>query len=358
MVVSARGYGRLQRLWKHSTHFSREAGLWTSFSASSLYLAVTSLCSYVSLHTVAFGRTHITCYSQRKSGYYFNRQVELFFAHCLARQWIHVLRQFLRGHLGSRAISVQVNTVAVSAHVFHSSLLVSCSLCLHIFAFSRSLFLGPMSQARVVDASGTPVLNSPMQVTSSDFGPLNAPNSDLDGIGTRSGSTTDEILDALLSKFVHITKTLGDLRLDSQRWNRISRPSKNTCVQIRNRCSLWLQRPRLGKNALGHSDGSTATGSLGSRGPASSDENRNTRRRLDTFSSPEDEHARSAVFLRFPSEQHHTGNTNWINNIWEKSNKPAYNKPIRIHCNTGSRVSQTRIRNKSQMSGLCGPIQG
>ena len=76
-----------------------------------------------------------------------------------------------------------------------------------------------MSQSRVVDASGTPVPNSPMQLT------------DLDGMGTRSGSTTDEKLDALLSNFVHfetqiaqipalttwmsrvdshITKTLGD----------------------------------------------------------------------------------------------------------------------------------------------------
>ena len=58
-------------------------------------------------------------------------------------------------------------------------------------------------------------------------------------------------------------------------------------------------------NVLGHSDGSTATGSFGSHGPGSSDDNRKTRRRLDTFSSPEDEHARSAVLLRFPCEQYH-----------------------------------------------------
>ena len=52
-------------------------------------------------------------------------------------------------------------------------------------------------------------------------------------------------------------------------------------------------------NLFGHSDGSTASGSLGSHGPGSSFDNRNTRRRLDTFSSPEDEHARSAVLLQF-----------------------------------------------------------
>ena len=89
-------------------------------------------------------------------------------------------------------------------------------------------------------------------------------------------------------------------------------------------------------NILGHSDGSTATGSLGSHGPGLSDGNRHTRRRLDTFSSPEDEHARSAVLLQFPCEQHHTGVTNWINNLWEKTNMPAYNKPVRIQWKAGS----------------------
>ena len=89
-------------------------------------------------------------------------------------------------------------------------------------------------------------------------------------------------------------------------------------------------------NILGYSNGSTATGSLGSHGPGSSDDNRNIRRRLDTFSSPEDEQARSAVLLRFPCEQYHKGITKWINNLWEESNMPAYNKLVRIHCKAGS----------------------
>ena len=62
-------------------------------------------------------------------------------------------------------------------------------------------------------------------------------------------------------------------------------------------------------NLLGHSDGSTATGSLGCHGPGSSDDNRNTRRRLDTSTSPDDEQARSAVLSRCPSEQYLTGVT-------------------------------------------------
>ena len=74
----------------------------------------------------------------------------------------------------------------------------------------------------------------------------------------------------------------------------------------------------------------------GSHGPQSSDDIRNIRRRLDTFSSPEDEQSRSAVLLRSPCEQYHKGITKWIDNLWEESNVPAYNKPVRIHCKAGS----------------------
>ena len=119
-----------------------------------------------------------------------------------------------------------------------------------------------------------------------------------------------------------------------------------------------MQRPppvvpaRGSWNLLGHSDGSTATGSLGSHGPGSSDDNR--RRGLDTFSSPEDEHARSAVLLRFPCEQYHTGITNWINNLWETSNIPACNKLV---CKTGSLsvrlVFETRAKCQDFMTPFC-----
>ena len=36
------------------------------------------------------------------------------------------------------------------------------------------------------------------------------------------------------------------------------------------------------------------------------------------------------------SVQYHTVVTSWMNNVWEKSNMPAYDKPARIHCKTGS----------------------
>ena len=46
--------------------------------------------------------------------------------------------------------------------------------------------------------------------------------------------------------------------------------------------------------------------------------------------------SRSAVLLRFPCEQYHKEITKWIDNLWEESNLPAYNKPVRIHCKAGS----------------------
>ena len=88
-------------------------------------------------------------------------------------------------------------------------------------------------------------------------------------------------------------------------------------------------------NLLGHSDGSTATGSLGSHGLGSSDDNRIARHALDTFSSLEDEHARSAVLLRFPCEQYHAEVSVWLDRVWSTANIPAFNRPIRIHCKTG-----------------------
>ena len=57
---------------------------------------------------------------------------------------------------------------------------------------------------------------------------------------------------------------------------------------------------------------------------------------FDISSGPADEHARSAVLLRFPCEQYHTGITKWINTLWERSNIPADNRPVTIHCEAGS----------------------
>ena len=86
-------------------------------------------------------------------------------------------------------------------------------------------------------------------------------------------------------------------------------------------------------NVLSQNDGSTAAGF---HAPGSSDDHRNTPRRLDTSSSTEDEQSRSAVLLRFPCEQFLKEITKWIDTLWEESNMPAYNKAVRIHCKAGS----------------------
>ena len=64
--------------------------------------------------------------------------------------------------------------------------------------------------------------------------------------------------------------------------------------------------------------------------PGSSDNNSNTRRRLDTFSNPDDENARSAVLLHFPWEQIHAGVSTWFEKFWATTNAPACNKPSSV----------------------------
>ena len=60
------------------------------------------------------------------------------------------------------------------------------------------------------------------------------------------------------------------------------------------------------------------TSAAGSHDPGSSEEGRNTRRRLDTFSNPDDENARSAVRRRFPCEQCHAGESAWVSGFLAK----------------------------------------
>ena len=150
-------------------------------------------------------------------------------------------------------------------------------------------------------------------------------------------------------------KHLEILRLDLRRWNALS---THMC-KLETGAAAGSSGPNSARswNMPGHSDGSTATGSLGSHGPVLSDDNRNTRRRLDTFSILEDEHARSAVSPRFPCEQYHTGVTNWINSVWEKSNVSACNKPVRIHCKTGSLSSRLVFETRAKCQDFVARFQ-
>ena len=205
-------------------------------------------------------------------------------------------------------------------------------------------------------SDGTNVPISQAQASSSNFGSLHGSGSDLDGMDTRSGSITDEKLDALLSNFEHfetqiaqipahancmsrmdsnITKTLGDFatRLTVMEQNFSTLTARMGKVETHAASASNVSDSAKSWPSLERVDGSTAAGS---HRPGSSDDNRSTRRRVDTFSSPEDEQSRSAVLLRFECAQYHKSFTKWIASLWEESNMSAHNKPVRFHCKAGS----------------------
>ena len=167
----------------------------------------------------------------------------------------------IRSHFGSRA---------TSCSNVHGVFPVHERFWFCLVQVSTTQFCGfpPVLMARASD--GTDVLVSPLPVSSSKMGSPNGSLPDLTNI---------EQMVSSLAAFVTAVET-----------NATSVSSGSSSARS------W--------NIHGHSDGSTATGSLGSHGPGSSDDNRNTRRRLDAFSSPEDEQARSAVLLRSPCEQY------------------------------------------------------
>ena len=185
------------------------------------------------------------------------------------------------------------------------------------FFFGRSLFLGLMSHPRVVDASDRRVPRSPVPFPFFEFwfsyglwfrprwyGSQRMRSSMYSCYSLHKSKSRSRRFPQLRvgcpvwnhTSLLH----LEDLLLDLQRWNRISVPSLHDCAKLKQ----VLPLPQIVSGsarswpALEQVDGSTVAGS---HGPGSSDENRNTRRRLDTFSSPDDENVRSAVlFISVP----------------------------------------------------------
>ena len=215
-------------------------------------------------------------------------------------------------------------------------------------------FVRPLSFGRARgDALHTSLPGSPP--LSSNVGSPHGSGHDLDGMGTRSGSTLDEKLDALLSKCVHfeaqiaqipalttwmsrmdshISKTLGDFasRLTEMEQNFSAISARMCKFETCAASASNVSGSARSWPTLEHVDGSTAAGS---HGPGSSDDNRNTRRH-DPSSSAEDEQSRSAVLFRFPCEQYLKGVTQWIDTLWDESGMLACNKPTKIHCKAGS----------------------
>ena len=77
----------------------------------------------------------------------------------------------------------------------------------------------PIPMAGVSD--GTDVTISLAQASSSNMGSPDGSGSDLDGMGTRSGSTTDEMLDALFAKFVHFETQIAQIPALPKRMSRM-----------------------------------------------------------------------------------------------------------------------------------------
>ena len=94
----------------------------------------------------------------------------------------------------------------------------------------------------------------------------------------------------------------------------------------------------------GRTDVSTATGS---RDPSASDENWNTRRRLDRDSDPDDEHARSVVLLLFSCEQCHAGMSAWL-----KETRAPADQPERVHCKRGTKSARIVFKTRAKCQEL------
>ena len=192
--------------------------------------------------------------------------------------------------------------------------------------------------------NGTNIPIPPDQASSSNIGSPDGSGPDLEGIGPRA-TTMEEKINAInlqlpishtpfrrsprqwllrQIKIAYIEQIVGNL------------VARLTTSETNAACGSEGPDSTRSWNVLGRSDSSIATGALGSHGPGSSDDNRNTRLRLDTSASPDDEQARSAVLVRFPRAQYITGVTEWFYNALEKADIPPHNRPTRIHCKAGS----------------------
>ena len=173
-------------------------------------------------------------------------------------------------------------------------------------------------------SDGTDVAVSPLPASSSNMGSPNGSLPDLEGTGYRASTMEEKINELFVqvaklplliqsaSRFENCVQTFSqtvasyDAKITNIEQMVSSLAARVTTLETNATSVSSGSRSARSWNILGHCDGSTATGSLGSHRPGSSDDNRNTRRGLDTFSSPEDEQSRSAVLLRFPFGPYHT----------------------------------------------------
>ena len=202
-----------------------------------------------------------------------------------------------------------------------------------LFQVSATQFCSfpPLLMASVGDGTDVPI--SPLPATSSNFGSHNGSAPDLERTSIRRSTMEDKINEMFL-QFAELPLPLQSVSRFGNRVQTLSQTVATCCAKLANaeqivssprslscctgnNFSFRLKRLRLAK-LLEFTW--TETGSLGSHGPGSFDDNRNTRRRLDSSSSPEDEHARSVFLAReiLGNDPTHLPST----------------RPTRIHCKT------------------------
>ena len=264
------------------------------------------------------------------------------------------------------APSVAILAQAISCSNVHGVLLVHELFCFCLVQVSTTQFCSfSFLMARVSDGTNVPISLAP--ASSSNMGSPNGSLLDIAGNGFHACTMEEKINEIYLQLplFIQYAARIGNC-IQTLAQTVAAQSTKITNIEqiagsLVARVTSLEQHAASGSSSpdsarcwsmLGHSNGSTGTGSLGSHGPESSDDNRNTRRRLDTLSSPEDEQARSAVLLRFPCEQYHEGITKWINNLWEESNMLADKKTVTIHCKAGSVSARLVFKTKAKCQDI------
>ena len=101
--------------------------------------------------------------------------------------------------------------------------------------------------------------------------------------------------------------------------------------------------------SFGQVYGSTAAGS---HDPGLFEEGRSTKRRLETFSYPDDEHDQSAVL-----SQCHAVSA-WLKETLATADMFAADMPVRVHCKTGATSVRLVFSTMTQMPRVCGKDDG
>ena len=171
---------------------------------------------------------------------------------------------------------------------------ISCSNVRCVFLAQFRSFL-PFLMTRGSDGTNVPVSLQPKPppriwvhlmvpfrtMREQDFVPPRWRRKSNESIFTQSVQTFAQTRAAQTTKITNIEQVIGSML------------ARITSLKTNAACGSESPDSSRSWNVLGRSDGSPATGSFGSHGPGSTDDTRNTRRRFDTSTSPEDEQARS-----------------------------------------------------------------